>query len=117
MKIPQLKGFDCVDHNPIDEWTPESDADVFYSLCLQIGFPDSGGADLFYVDVMTPQAINNHNLGRQLSQRRIIVNPYSWEAVIEAVRAILECCAGDDWSQQSALLAMHFSWEFENYRQ
>jgi hypothetical protein len=117
MKIPQLKGYDCIDHDPIDEWVPESDADVFYSLCLHIGLPDSEGADLFYVDVMTPQAINNHNLGKRLRQRRIIVNPYAWDAVLESVRSILERCAGEDWSQQSTLLAKHFSWEFENYRQ
>lgn len=117
MKIPQLKGYDCIDHDPIDEWVPESDADVFYSLCLHIGSPNSEGADLFYVDVVTPLAINNHNLGRRLSQRKIIVNPYSWEAVLESVQAILERCAGENWSQQSTLLAKHLSWEFENYRQ
>jgi len=117
MKIPQLKGYDCIDHDPIDEWEPKSDADVFYSLCLHIGSPDSERADLFYVDVMTPQAINNHNLGRRLSQRRIIVNPYSWEEVLKSVQAILERCTGENWSQQSTQLAKHFSWEFENYRQ
>jgi len=116
MATPQLKGFDCIDHDPIDEWTPESDSDACYSLCLHIGPPDEEGADLFYVDVMTPQAINEHNLGKRLSQRRIVVNPYSWEAVLESVRATLERCAGENWNQQSALLAKHFDWEFENYR-
>lgn len=117
MKTPQLKGYDCIDHDPIDEWTPESDADVFYSLCLHIGFPQSEGADLFYVDVMTPQAITHHNLGRRLNQRKIVVNPYTWDAVLESVKVTLERCAGEDWSQQSALLAKQFNWEFENYRQ
>jgi len=116
MKIPQLKGFDCIDHDPINEWTPETDEDVFYSLCLHIGYPDSDGADYFYVDVLTPQAINHLNLGKRLSQRKIIVNPYTWEAVLESVRATLERCAGENWSQQSTLLAKCFSWEFENYR-
>ena len=117
MKLPQLKGYDCIDHDPIDEWAPESDSDVFYYLCLHIGPPDELGADYFQVYVTTPQAINQHNLGRRLSQHRIIVNPYTWEAVLESVRATLESCAGENWSQQSTLLAKHFSWEFENYRQ
>jgi hypothetical protein len=116
MKIPQLKGFDCFDHDPIDKWVPATEEEVFYSLCLHIGLPDSDGADYFYVDVMTPQAINHLNLGKSLNQRRIIVNPYTWEAVLESVRATLESCAGEDWSQQSGLLAKYFSWEFENYR-
>jgi hypothetical protein len=80
MKTPQLKGFDCFDHDPIDEWSPESDSDVFFSLCLHIGPPDEAGADLFYVDVRTPQEANESNRGMRVSQRRIVVNPYSWEA-------------------------------------
>ena len=116
METPQLKAFDCIDHDPIDQWMPQSEADVYYSLCLHIGRPDEEGADLFYVDVATPQAITEHNLGKSLSQRKIVVNPYSWENVLEAVRATLETCVGDNWSQQSELLAKHFNWEYENYQ-
>ncbi len=116
MAIPQLKAFDCTDHDPIDQWIPESDVGVHYSLCLHIGPPDEEGADLFYVDVVTPQSINEDNHARSLSQRRIVVSPYSWEDVLKKVQATLERCAGDDWRQQSELLAKHFNWEFENYR-
>jgi len=116
MAIPKLKAFDCVDHDPIDEWVPASDSDVHYSLCLHIGPPDEDGADLFYVDVATPQAINEHNLGRRLKERRIVVNSYSWDNVLEKVQETLRNCGGDSWNQQSELLAKHFYWEFENYR-
>ena len=116
MTIPQLKGFDCVDYDPIDEWRPSSDAEVYYSLCLHIGPLDEEGADLFYVDVATPQAINELNLGKRMSERGIVVNPYSWENVLQEVRNILERCVGDDWNQQSELLSKHLNWEFENYR-
>ena len=116
MAIPQLKGFDCFDHDPIAHWQPDSDADVFYSLCLHIGPPDKDGADLFYVDVVTPQAINEHNLGGKLNQRRIVVSPYCWENVMKEVQATIEKCTGDDWGQQSDLLSKHFNWEFENYQ-
>lgn len=114
MAIPQLKGFDCIDHDPIDQWVPTSDAEVHYSLCLHIGPLDEEGADLFYVSVTTPQAISEHEL--ETRQRRIVVNPYSWANVLKEVQRTLEMCGGDDWSQQSALLAKHFDWEFENYR-
>ncbi|MHA3774823.1 Imm8 family immunity protein [Verrucomicrobiota bacterium sgz303538] len=115
MATPKLKAFDCIDHDPIDRWMPESDADVYYSLCLHIGPADKEGADLFYVDVATPQAINEHNCGKQ-RRRRIVVNPYSWENVLNEVHTTLEKCAGNNWSEQSELLAKHFDWEFENYR-
>jgi len=116
MAPPELKAFDCFDHDPIDEWIPDSDADVHFSLCLHIGRADEDGADLFYVEVATPQAINEHNLGKTLGQRKIIVNPYSWELVLKEVNAILAECRGDNWLQQSEFLAEHFSWEYENYR-
>lgn len=116
MKTPQLKGFDCFDHDPIDEWVPESDADVFYSLCLHLGAPDEEGADLFYVDVVTPQSVDHDNGGTLFSERRIVVSPYSWEAVLQSVGAILGVCGGETWREQSAALAEHFHWEFENYR-
>lgn len=116
MAIPQLKGFDCVDHDPIDEWVPSSNEDAHYALYLEIGPPDSEGANLFYVDVATPQAINEHNLGSRLKQRGIVVNPYSWDAVLAKVQEILARCEGDNWNQQSELLSKHFHWEYENYR-
>lgn len=116
MAIPQLKGFDCIDHDPIEEWMPSSDSDAYYPLCLHIGPPDEEVADLFYVDVATPQAINAHNLGRRLKQKGIVVNPYSWESVLAKVQATIECCEGENWSQQSELLSKHFNWEYENYR-
>lgn len=116
MKTPQLKGFDCFDHDPIDEWSPEPGSEVFFSLCLHIGPPDEAGADLFYVDVMTPPSVNETTAATRLRKRCIVVDPYSWEAVVASVRAILASCAGETWSEQSALLAKHFNWEFENYR-
>jgi hypothetical protein len=116
MPIPVLKAVDCIDHDPISQWRPESDSDVCYSLCLHIGTSGRDGEDLFYVDVATPQAIEEKRLGSALSERSIIVERYSWAKVLERVHAILEACEGADWNQQSQLLRKHFSWEFEDYR-
>lgn len=116
MLTPHLKAFDCLDHDSIESWIPQSAADVNYRLCLHIGLPDEEGADLFYVQVMTPEAMGLQNPGRSPGRHRVIVNPYTWENVIGAVRTTLEQCAGDDWDQQSGLLAKHFDWEFEGYR-
>jgi len=116
MTTPELKAFDCIDHDPIEQWIPASEGEVNYQLCLHIGLPGDEACDLFYMQVTTPEAISTHHPGKSLGKRRIIVNPYSWESVLEAIQATLERCAGDDWSQQSALLAEHFAWEFENYR-
>ena len=116
MIIPELMAFDCLDHDPIEQWIPDSDAEVDYRLCLHVGQPDSEACDLFYVRVTTPEAIGAHHPGTSVGKRRIVVNPYSWESVLEAIQATLARCAGEGWSQQSALLAEHFDWEFEGYR-
>ena len=116
MTIPQLKAFDCADHDPIDEWVPPSESDVHYSLCLHIGPRGENRADLFYVNVATPQAISQHNLGWCFKQKGIVVNPYSWRVVLERIQEVLRCCPGNDWAQQAKLLANHFHWEFEDYR-
>ncbi|WP_369335606.1 Imm8 family immunity protein [Luteolibacter arcticus] len=113
MGTPEIKSFDCIDQDPIDQWSPGSEADVHYSLCLHIGSVGGEGADRFHVVVVTPQAITEHNLGRTLPKRCIMVSPYSWENVLKEVQARLARCVGDDWNRQSRLLAEHFSWEFE----
>lgn len=113
---PVLKYCDCIDHDPIDEWIPSSDTEVFYYLCLHIGPADNEGADLFNVQVVTPLAINEHNLGKTLSKYKIVVNPYSWDNVLSVLNEILYNCEGVNWNQQASQLSKYFDWEFENYQ-
>ena len=113
---PVLKAFDCSDHDPIDQWVPKSNDDVYYSLCLHIGPPDEEGADLFYADVVTPHSIERLNLTKSKFTRQIIVDDYSWVNVIRKVQSVLDQCSGEGWAQQSLLLSKYFYWEFENYR-
>jgi hypothetical protein len=117
MIIPQLKNFDCVAHDPIDQWSPESEDEVCYHLSLHIGQPDQVGADYFDVQIVTPEAINRMNLGRRLAKYHIVISPYSWEIVLQRIEEILRACGGDSWEQISRLLAQHFDWEFANYRE
>lgn len=114
--IPELKGFNCLEHDPIDEWVPDLDDEVNYYLCLYIGLPDDIGIDYFTVNIVTPQAINALNLGPQLKGKHVTINPYSWDAVIERLTNILNMCDGDNWDQQLPKLREHFDWEYDGYR-
>ncbi len=114
MPIPELKAFDCMDHDPINEWIPESVSEVFYTLCLHIGVMGSVGADYFYVDVMTPEV--EQNLGANLRSRSIVIDPYSWNGVVAKVEKILAQCEADTWDEQARLLSAYFHWQFENYQ-
>jgi len=113
---PVIKGFDCIDLDPIEDWTPRALEDVHYELCLHIGSQGDIGVDYFHVDILTPQAINRHNLGSKVRKHSLIINPYSWEAVLSKIETILTQCEGSDWSQCAILLAKHFRWEFDNYK-
>lgn len=113
---PCLKGFDCLDHDPIEDWSPEDDSDVHYHLCLHIGPEGDIGAEYFYVEIATPQAINRQNLGSVLRKHRLVFNPYSWSSVLERVQSILSECNGSDWLQCTRLLCERFNWEYDGYQ-
>lgn len=114
LPTPVLKGFECYQHDPIDAWIPVDEADVDFQLTLEIGPPDSEGADLYKVRVLTPQAISRNNLGKELSdkeRRYMILSPYSWNAVIARVSEVLDVCVEDSYPDQTEPLKRHFEWE------
>ncbi len=111
---PILKGVECSKHDPIDEWIPVDEADVDFHLTLEIGPPNSEGADLYMVRILTPEAISRNNLGKELADRQrkyMVVSPYSWDAVIARVSDVLEACVGDSYPTQTEPLRQHFEWE------
>ncbi|MEM9444937.1 MAG: Imm8 family immunity protein [Verrucomicrobiota bacterium] len=105
----------CVDHDPIDQWAPVHDYLVYYSLCLHIGPENEEGADLFYVDIATPQAIKHFQLGKTVSDKSIILNPYSWPEVLTRVKRMINHVSGVSWQQVAEELDKSFSWEFSGY--
>lgn len=114
MTKPKLKGVDCVDHDPIEQWQPDDDTAVSYQLCLHLGPADETGADLFYVHV-TSSEIASARVSDD-APRQLVVAPYSWANVVARVETILNDCAGDSWQSQAAQLARYFDWEYADYR-
>ena len=113
---PQLKACDCVDHDPIESWSPATPTEVDYWLCLHIGPEESEGADLFYVNILSEsaaQALSEEEFART---KKIVVEPYSWPAVIAALEQILRFVEGADWATIAEQLRTKFDWEFDNYR-
>lgn len=113
---PQLKGHDCTDHDPIEEWRPRDPAQVDYWLCLHIGTDDHEGADLFYVNILSEAAARKLEAAELARRKKIVVTDYSWSAVARAVGDILHQIEGADWSEIAGKLSQKFDWEFENYR-
>jgi hypothetical protein len=115
--VPVLKGWDCVDHDPIDEYKPATES-VCYALALRIGPDDSSGGDFYYVTVATPEGL------RELQPRSegstagvpIILSDYSWQQVLTAVENRLAECADYGWPRVQDRLRAQFRWEYEDYR-
>jgi len=114
--VPVLKDFDCVVHDPIDQWRPDSD-EVWYWLTLHIGDPDSDAADLYYVAVFTPPGLTAaKQAGQSIGPPPPIVLPkYSWQAVLNVVNARLSLCEGFGWHDVNQKLRLKFAWEYENH--
>jgi hypothetical protein len=117
---PELRGFDCTDLDPIEAWVPEDD-EVVYWLTLTIGEPGIVGADDFQVCVATPAGLKSP-LGQRARPRgsdepkAIVVQAYSWNAVLNAIEERLDACKGRDWAEVNEKLRAQFSWEYEGMR-
>jgi hypothetical protein len=114
---PELKHWDCADHDPIENWVPD-DAAVIYWLTLGIGLSHSEAADNFQVCVGTPGGLKSA-AGRLAKPRgsgypaSIVLQDYSWAGVVTAVQARLDNCVGRDWLEVLQKLRQHFLWEYE----
>ena len=117
MIAPQVKAFDCTDHDPIEDWKPSSES-VWYTLTLHIGTSDRQGADLFSVTVCTPTGLNDAKQDGFAPgpEPPIVLSEYSWPEVVEAVQDRIQDCQGSDWGNIQTKLRKRFRWEYENYR-
>ena len=113
---PELKAQDCADHDPIEAWQPANPADIDYWLCLHIGVAGEPGADLFYVNVLSETAATLVDADELALRKKIVIQDYSWSAVVDAIQEILQQSNGASWGEIAVKLSRRFDWEFENYR-
>ena len=112
--LPELKGFDCADHDPIDTWIPDGPS-IRYQLTLHIGSSDSSAADLFHIFVCNHAGLKEtRRLGvTPGSATPIVLSEYSWNAVLEEVNRRLKKCEGRGWFDVQEKLRQQFDWEYE----
>jgi hypothetical protein len=114
IKKPEIKSWDCVDHDPIEEWVPEDPSNVDYWCNISIGIEGEEGADNFQVHV-----VSENMLSQISSKQHIIVVPYyeGWNQVLKAVKLKLDKCSDIEWSGMSLQIAKLFYWEYEGYNE
>ena len=110
LKKPEIKSWDCVDHDPIDEWEPDDPSMVEYWCNIAIGIEGEDGADNFEVHVVTermlPQIEDKSNL---------LVLPYyeGWNQVLTALNTKISGITALNWVGMSEDLSKIFAWEYE----
>ncbi len=107
-----LKRLSC-DSEDIATWSPENPRDFHLNLLLQIGMPDSSGADNFDLCVQTQMT-----WGEPLREGKglWIVEEYDLAAIKARIQQVIDRCEGYDWMQIATKLSEEFAWEFEGYR-
>ncbi len=115
---PELKSWDCFDHDPIEDWVPDTDT-VLYWLALHVGLPGSEAASMFMVPVAnhkglhTPEWKQRYRRPRDKTIVPIVVDPYAWPAVLAEVHRRLEEISCINWFDLQEQLRLIFDWEYE----
>lgn len=112
LKKPVIRGWDCADHDPIDEWIPDDPARVNYWCNVAIGVEGEDGADDFQVRVVTEQLLS------QVEDRSfLIVLPYyeGWAQVLDAINERLDDIQELNWAGMQEPLAKLFFHEYGRY--
>lgn len=97
------------DWESLPVWKPEDPEDVDFWLTIRIG-PGPAG-DWYGVRIVTP----NNITGKDGGTHAIVLNRYSWEAVIEQIERIVADCPTEQLAAQE-YLGHRFSWEYEDYK-
>ncbi|MBT8141913.1 MAG: hypothetical protein HKN88_10165 [Gammaproteobacteria bacterium] len=110
---PIIKEWDCITHDPIENWEPEDRSMVEFWCNISIGIEGQKGADNFNVHVTTEKMLS------QLAHKDyILVIPYyeSWSQVLNILNTKVNDISGINWQGISLELSKMFQWEYENYK-
>jgi hypothetical protein len=110
----EIKGFNCLDHDPIQNWQPKDKDDVEIYMNFTIGPVSSMGGDNFQAYIITKKRFLELN---EKDGRYIVLNEYSFENVFKQIDCIIKKCENEDWPVTANNLKEYFYWEYENYRQ
>jgi hypothetical protein len=110
MKKPEIKSWDCVDHDPIEKWIPEDPSEVEFWLNIAVGIVGEEGTNNFLVHVVTERKVSS-----VANKSHMLVIPYysGLSEVLTKINTTLECCNGLNWSDISEQIAKLYKWEYE----
>ncbi len=115
-RVIEIKSAFCAEVE-VNEWQPDGQEQVNLMLQVEIGSRGREARDVFTLWVTTPEALMTlAGRGLLVERATLVLSPFSWKALWEAIDAILERCdKGDGWARISQRLERYFHYEFEDY--
>ena len=109
---PKLRGWRCAEIPDVERWAPAGEA-VLYWLALGIGKPDEQCSTLYYLCVATRAGLDSHDSlknrpGRAGRAPPLLLQRYSWEAVVKGIQERLDASADTDWTRVRGKLRRYF---------
>lgn len=106
---PEIREISCTEIDNIEIWKPLDPADVDFWITIMIGIDEYGG-DNFDVHVISPK---NLKQGPTSKKYTLVLNDYSWDALIAQIDEVLIKSSGFNWTDISQQLSKYFYWEYE----
>lgn len=108
----EIKSYDCIEHDPIDEWIPEEPDLVSFWCCISIGIKGQEGFDYFQVHVVTSRMLS------QITDKKYtLVLPYyeNFQQVIDVINQQMELCKNINWVGFTEEFSKIYHWEYSGY--
>lgn len=114
----EIKQIDSTDVPNLENWKPQSNAEVYFPLELTIGPAGGTAGELFQLLVATPEALRTEQtLPFCFSGRHcLIVKHYDWTLIRDWLRRVVDEVEADTWPQVARRLSRYMKWEFEDYQ-
>ena len=104
------------DEIDIRNWEPESQAEVFTTLTMEIGWQGREGTNLFHVVLATPESLRKFRDDFVLVRNRtLVVQRYDFSKLVAALKSIVEESTRASWEDSCEVLSRYFYWEYEDF--
>src|SRR5690606_19542134 len=97
-------------------WELTSNDEVHFLVEMEIGELGSDRADLFFVEVATPEALllrSSRNFKVIRNRAIIIISRYEWKSIYETIAGIVKQSESNTWRDSVMSLQRYVSWEYE----
>lgn len=87
-------------------------------ICLEVGTNELKGADIFYLEVVSPSWIKQELEKYPILSGRhyLILEKWNYDVVLNYINKYLEKCTGENWDEIGPKVARIAKWEFEDYQ-